>query len=186
MSARAAYLEQLARCVEIIGDLLDFTRDPPLRLTECEVPKLLDESIYAAVSNSAIQVIRDYSPDFSTAYLDQTRLRQMLINLLENAVHAVDTERGVITVRTARDGDHFVIEVVDNGKGMSAEVQQRIFEPLFTTKAKGTGLGLSIVGNIVRSHSGTISVESAPDKGSRFVIRIPLEETRPLNLNEFR
>lgn len=177
---------ELARCVEIIGDLLDFTRDPPLRLTECEVPKLLDESIYAAVSNSAIQVIRDYSPDFSTAYLDQTRFRQMLINLLENAVHAVDTERGVITVRTARDGDHFVIEVVDNGKGMSAEVQQRIFEPLFTTKAKGTGLGLSIVGNIVRSHSGTISVESAPDKGSRFVIRIPLEETRPLNLNEFR
>ncbi len=88
----------------------------------------------------------------------------------------MDAHEGVIIVRLARAGDQFTLEIEDNGKGMPAEVKERIFEPLFTTKAKGTGLGLCIVGNIVRSHAGTISVDSAAGKGTRFEIRIPLQE----------
>src|SRR5579885_3273627 len=139
---------ELGRCVEIIADLLDFTRDPPLRPAECDVPKLLDEAIYAAVPGSSPKVIREYAQHLPKACLDQTRFRQMVINLLENAVHAVDAHDGVIIVRLARTGDQFVLEIEDNGKGMPPGVKERIFEPLFTTKAKGTGLGLCIVGNI--------------------------------------
>jgi PAS domain S-box-containing protein len=173
---------ELGRCVEIIGDLLDFTRDPPLRRVHCDLPQLIEEAIYAAIPGSSPTVIREYSQGLPKACLDQTRFRQMVINLLENAVHAVHSDDGVITVRLAQAGDQLVLEIEDNGKGMAPEVKERIFEPLFTTKAKGTGLGLCIVGNIVRSHAGTISVDSAAEKGTRFEIRIPLEEPVPAAL----
>jgi PAS domain S-box-containing protein len=167
---------ELGRCVAIIGDLLDFTRDPPLRLVECNLPQLLDEAIYAAVPRSGIKVLREYATEIPKPYLDQTRFRQMVINLLENAVHAVDPAHGQIAVRLARDADRFVLEIEDDGKGMSSEVKERIFEPLFTTKTKGAGLGLCIVNNIVRSHRGTISLDSVPEKGTKFQIRIPIGE----------
>jgi PAS domain S-box-containing protein len=167
---------ELGRCVAIIGDLLDFTRDPPLRRAECNLQRIIEEGIAAAGSGSAVRIAREYCAGLPTAYLDQTRFRQVVINLLENALHAVDPVQGVITVRAARENDHLLLEIQDNGKGMTPEVRERIFEPLFTTKTKGTGLGLCIVNNIVRSHSGTISVDSAPGQGTKFQIRIPVEK----------
>jgi PAS domain S-box-containing protein len=168
---------ELTRCANIVGDLLDFTRDPPLRRVQCQVEALVNEALSAVVPPSAaIKITREFPHDPPKPYLDISRFRQVLINLFQNAVDAVDPVRGAITTRVARDGDQLVIEIQDNGKGIGPDIKERIFEPLFTTKVKGTGLGLCIVANLVRSHSGTISVDSTVGRGTTFRIRIPIEE----------
>src|SRR5262249_32942591 len=102
--------------------------------------------------------------------------RQVLINLIQNAVEAMPSERaeGEVCIRgelTAGSGVRLL--VVDNGSGIPDDTAAKIFEPLFTTKTKGTGLGLAIVANMVRAHAGTIAVQSRPGKGSSFIIDLP-------------
>jgi signal transduction histidine kinase len=109
------------------------------------------------------------------------KLNQVFLNLVINAAQAIE-ERGVIEIRTCRDGRHSVcVEIADTGKGIAPEQLPRIFDPFFTTKpiGKGTGLGLSIAYGIVQRHGGRIEVESAPGAGTRFRIRLPLAGPRP-------
>ncbi|MBI2400088.1 MAG: PAS domain S-box protein, partial [Deltaproteobacteria bacterium] len=100
---------------------------------------------------------------------------QVFLNILMNAAQAVN-DKGTITMSTSRVNGKAVIEIADDGPGMSEEVRKRIFDPFFTTKpvGKGTGLGLSIAYNIIKEHGGTIDVESHPGKGARFRIKLPL------------
>lgn len=102
-------------------------------------------------------------------------INQVVMNLLVNASHAMDTP-GVITLSTRVDGPDAVITVADTGKGIAPEHLARIFDPFFTTKeaGKGTGLGLSISADIIKKHAGTISVESALGVGTTFTLRIPV------------
>jgi PAS domain S-box-containing protein len=102
------------------------------------------------------------------------RLRELLTNLIFNAVDALPTG-GTIRLRVVAEGGQGIIEVVDSGLGMSAEVQARVFEPFFTTKGEsGTGLGLAMVFGIVEQHGGQITVRSAPGDGTTFRITLPL------------
>lgn len=107
------------------------------------------------------------------------QLVQVLTNLLLNAVHATpegEPERHEIEVGTDATGDEARLWVRDTGSGMSPEVRERIFEPFFTTKAvaRGMGLGLAVSAELVRKHGGRLEVETAPGKGSRFLVRLPL------------
>jgi signal transduction histidine kinase len=103
-------------------------------------------------------------------------MSQVLVNLITNAIHALSKE-GQITVGTKLKGNKVSLSVKDTGMGMSAELKKNIFDPFFTTKAvgEGTGLGLSVVHGIVESHNGTIRVTSAPGKGSKFEILLPIK-----------
>ncbi|HWM85821.1 MAG TPA: ATP-binding protein, partial [Kofleriaceae bacterium] len=109
-------------------------------------------------------------------YGDRTRIIQVFINLLHNACDASPAEEA-IEVRAKAGADHALIEIVDHGAGVAAEVRDRIFEPFFTTKepGKGTGLGLSLVYNIVRDHAGTLEVESRSGEGTTIRLSLPLE-----------
>jgi CheY-like chemotaxis protein len=103
-------------------------------------------------------------------------LREILVNLLFNAVDAM-TQDGTITVRTRPAGEFCVLEVQDEGTGMSEEVRQRCLEPFFTTKGeKGTGLGLAMVYGVVQRHGGTIDVRSAVGEGTTFIIQLPVSK----------
>lgn len=103
-------------------------------------------------------------------------LREVFVNLLRNAVDATEGE-GRVIVRTHAEGEHDVVEVQDQGAGMSLDVQEKLFRPFFTTKGeKGTGLGLATSYAIVRRHSGDIEVQSAPGRGTTFVVRLPVQE----------
>jgi signal transduction histidine kinase len=113
---------------------------------------------------------------------DAEQLKQVLINLVQNAIQALGTRPGTITVKSARpdrfgdlrgSGDLVEVQVVDDGPGIPADQQVNIFVPFFTTKQKGTGLGLAICQRIVKSHGGTIGVQSRPQEGSTFTIRLP-------------
>lgn len=105
---------------------------------------------------------------------DESELREVLTNLLFNAVDAIP-QRGRITFRTGNEGPQVVVRVADTGTGMSDEVRQRCLEPFFSTKGeKGTGLGLAMVYGIVRRFGGTVEIESALGKGTTFVLRFPI------------
>ncbi|MCL5236862.1 MAG: PAS domain S-box protein [Nitrospirae bacterium] len=105
------------------------------------------------------------------------QLNQVFMNILVNAAHAIE-KQGEITVKTWREGEHIHISIADTGCGIPEDKLGKIFEPFFTTKevGKGTGLGLSIAYDIVKKHNGEIKVESEINKGTTFIVRIPLTE----------
>jgi PAS domain S-box-containing protein len=119
-------------------------------------------------------------------------LREMLTNLIFNAVDAMP-RGGTITIRTRRDKDHVVLDVIDTGTGMTDEVRRRCLEPFFTTEGqRGTGLGLSMVYGILQRHQSTLEIETEVGKGTTFVIRLPVQTaqlqfapiTQPLNVTQ--
>jgi len=103
------------------------------------------------------------------------RIKQVFLNLINNAVYVMQERGGSLTIRSSYSGDMVQVDVTDTGTGIAPEHRGRIFEPFFTTKPEvsGTGLGLSVSLGIVESHGGTISVESEVGVGSTFTVRLP-------------
>ncbi len=124
-----------------------------------------------------IELRTEFAPDLPLTSTDTAQLQQVLLNLLENAIDAVDHD-GVVTLRTRTDesGKRILLSVIDTGKGIPKEVQSRIFDPFFTTKGvgEGTGLGLSISYGIIERLGGGIAVESEEGKGATFTITLPV------------
>jgi signal transduction histidine kinase len=121
-----------------------------------------------------VTVVRDYDPDLPRIVAHPSQLNQVWTNLIDNAIDAVDG-RGTIRLRTCRAGDEAVVEVIDDGAGVPADLQSRIFEPFFTTKevGAGTGLGLDIVRRIVENHHGQVRLTSEP-RETTFQVRLPI------------
>ncbi len=125
-----------------------------------------------------ITVTRDYAPNLPKVMASGSELNQVWTNLIDNAADAMKGN-GNLTVRTARENDFVLIEIADNGSGISPEALSRIFDPFFTTKGvgEGTGLGLDVVNRIVKNVGGHISVSSVPGN-TRFQVRIPVQNTK--------
>jgi signal transduction histidine kinase len=121
-----------------------------------------------------IEISREYATPFPALTAHATELNQLWTNLIDNAADALGG-RGQLVLRTRMNAGWAVVDIEDNGPGISADVQHRLFEPFFTTKppGKGTGLGLAISHSIVQKHHGSIEVESEPGR-TRFRVRIPL------------
>jgi CheY-like chemotaxis protein len=117
------------------------------------------------------------APDLPDVEADPNQIQQVLLNLVSNAAEAIGEQPGAISIRTAAAGGRVLLEVQDTGCGMDGETRARIFDPFFTTKFTGRGLGLSALAGIVRSHKGTVEVESTPGQGSTF--RIWLDAVAP-------
>jgi signal transduction histidine kinase len=123
-----------------------------------------------------IDVHREYGDSLPAVAAYGSELNQVWTNLIDNAADAMGG-RGTITIRTRRDGDHVVVEVVDDGPGIAEEIQHQVFDPFFTTKepGKGTGLGLSTSYSIItEKHGGTMTLTSQPGTTS-FVVRLPID-----------
>ena len=103
-------------------------------------------------------------------------VNQVVMNIISNAVDAVDPATGRIVIETSTRDDRFFIAITDNGPGIPPDVRERVFEPFFTTKdvGSGTGLGLAIAYGVVRSHGGEITIESGDEGGARFLLAVPL------------
>jgi signal transduction histidine kinase len=106
-----------------------------------------------------------------------SELRDVLVNLILNAVHAMEAEGGLITFRTWVDGPQVLLSVSDTGSGMTKAVQQEIFKPLYTTKEHGTGMGLAVAYGVIQEHGGRIAVESTPGAGTQFTVEFPTATT---------
>jgi two-component system sensor histidine kinase AtoS len=113
------------------------------------------------------------APELPRLQADRNHLKQLLLNLILNAMQAMPNG-GTLTVAAAADGDKFKLSVIDEGTGIKPEALEKIFSPYFTTKTKGSGLGLSIARRIAEAHGGSIAAQSAPERGTRFDVLLPL------------
>jgi len=171
------YLTPVMREVErlelMITDLLESSRPGPVKKSDVELGKFIDEvlaSQASKLSESDIQIKRNYMRGI-ISQIDQKRMHQVILNLILNAKDAM-SDGGILTLKTYTNDSWDFIEVNDTGHGISEIDAGKIFTPFFTTKASGTGLGLSICDQIVKSHGGTISFTSDMD-GTIFTIRLP-------------
>jgi signal transduction histidine kinase len=164
--------EQVVISNQIISDLLDMIRDRPLTREKVELLPLV-ESVIGVIKRPQGVTIHvegvDGLPEISG---DRGKLRQVLVNLVDNAVHAVG-QVGEVHVRGESTADGILVSVEDTGPGVEPAIRARLFEPLITTKAKGIGLGLPLVRRIVEQHGGTITYDQQAGRGARFVIRLP-------------
>jgi signal transduction histidine kinase len=163
---------------EVVKKLLIFARKLPPRKTKVNLNQLVEEGLNFFESRCAkegIELLRSLSPDLPEIPADPAQLNQVMVNLIINALQAMEAG-GRLTIRTLARKEHISLIVEDTGIGMDEEVMKQIFTPFFTTKdvGQGTGLGLPVVHGIVTSHGGSIKVESKLNQGSRFEIQLPV------------
>jgi PAS domain S-box-containing protein len=171
-------LSGIAEIEGIINNLLDWTRDARLERSEYELHRILDPVVEAAAAEGrarGVQVAYGRLGREAVAAVDGQKLRQVFTNVMKNAMEAIEPRRvgGRVTVDLFVEGGRAVVEVVDDGVGISPEDRDKIFLPFFTTKPAGTGLGMSIVKKIVDLHAGDIAIDSAPGHGTRVRISLP-------------
>jgi two-component system NtrC family sensor kinase len=170
--------DQVLRANRIIRTLLDFSRQKGQQPQPVDMNKVLDESLALVEhklkkNNIAFRRETDFKQSIQGF---PTRLQQLFINLFINAIDAIDHE-GWISVSGEETGEQVLIRFKDNGRGIGEKQLEKIFDPFFTTKdvGHGTGLGLAIVYNIVKEHYGNIEVHSKVDRGTTFIITLPLQ-----------
>jgi len=172
---------QIERCSQITMGLLRFARKTEsskqlIRMQEFlpEVVNMIEQRAY--VEN--IRIVQEFDPELPPITSDPNQLQQVFLNLLNNAVYALeDNNSGEIRIQTSQEDTDITISVIDNGCGISPEDMEKIFLPFFTTKpaGQGTGLGLSAVYGIVQGLGGEITVASELNAGSVFTVRLPLK-----------
>lgn len=176
-------LRQVDRCREITQNLLDFARKKEPVFQEVNVNKLIDDLSRLVEKETIryhIEIRKDFQQDLPLVHTDAPSLRQVVLNLLTNATHAIEKD-GRIRIATQRSENGSVdIIVEDTGCGIPKDHLIKIFDPFFTTKpeGKGTGLGLSICHGIVDKLGGRISVSSEVGKGSTFVVTLPIDQQK--------
>lgn len=175
--------EGIARVRKIVQDLKDFSRVENSQDWQwANLHQGIDSTLN--IVNNEIKykadVVREYGniPEIECL---PSQINQVIMNLVVNASHAIEKDRGTITIRTWAAADTVNLEITDNGSGIPKEVVSRIFDPFFTTKpiGKGTGLGLSLSYGIIQKHDGQIQVSSEPGKGTTFTIVLPIKHTFP-------
>ena len=167
------------RCKEITHKLLSFARKTDSRVQETQVNDLVKELVALSEQRakySKITIETNLENNLPITYLAQSEMQQILLNLINNSVDAMEKKGGELTITTYSEEDSIGIKVSDNGPGIPEANLSRIFEPFFTTKpvGKGTGLGLSICYGIIQKMGGQIEVESVIDSGTTFHIRLPV------------
>ncbi len=165
--------------VEFVEHYKRFTRLPDPVMVKIDL-KHLYENVVAYFSDEVEQTRISFSLELSDGlpaiYADINLMEQALINLVKNALFALsDLPDGVITLRGKKRTDsEIIMEIADNGAGISEEIQSQVFIPFFTTRQKGTGIGLSIVRKIINMHGGNIHYQTQEGSGTTFIIRLPL------------
>ncbi|MBI1734560.1 MAG: GAF domain-containing protein, partial [Candidatus Rokubacteria bacterium] len=173
--------EEATRARDIVRDLLQFSRQNEFLPAMSDVNVVVEQVVSMVRRQGAVDAIdvqEAYAPDLPLVEMDVSRMKQVFLNIVNNAIYAMP-EGGALRVRTsARDG-FLHVEFTDTGTGIDADSLPRIFDPFFTTKpdVSGTGLGLSVSLGIVQSHGGTIEVGSTLGKGSTFTVKLPIEKT---------
>ena len=169
------------RCKEITHKLLSFARKTDSTVQEVHLNELIEDIVTISAKRAklgGIVINTDIQKELPPIQVSPTELQQVLLNLINNALDAMEERGTALSVSARLEEDHIVIEVADDGPGIPEDNLSQIFDPFFTTKpvGKGTGLGLSICYGIIKKLGGEIRVQSIVDKGSKFRVRIPLKK----------
>ncbi|MFN2454806.1 MAG: ATP-binding protein [Pyrinomonadaceae bacterium] len=176
------YLEEIVRqalrCKAITRGLLDLARQRRARRAACAINSVLEQCVklfQQRAGGAGVEVVVALDEEVREVATDEAMLRQVLDNLLSNAIDGFAGEAGVVTVSSKAHGERIAIEVADTGRGIPPELLTRIFDPFFTTKeaGRGSGLGLAICTTLAEALGGALTVESKPGAGSRFRLWIP-------------
>lgn len=174
--------EEITRLDNIVSDFLEFSHTRKLSLRECNISALISATVELLdykLKAANVKVEYDQPHDIPTVSADQQQLRQVLINVLNNAIEALP-DGGTVRITTRREaneersGEHIQILIADNGPGIPEKVRDRVFEPFFGTKKEGAGLGLWISKRIMSEHGGGLEIIEAGQEGSIFALWLPL------------
>ncbi|MEO9966550.1 MAG: ATP-binding protein [Reichenbachiella sp.] len=167
----------ILRITEIVNGLRSFSRHDEAEVKETDINESFDSALLILKNKykNKTEIVKDMDETMPQVQCFPGQLNQVFVNLINNAIDAIDDE-GVITIKTINLDDQSIeIRISDNGSGMPDDVKDKIFDPFFTTKeiGKGTGLGLSISHGIIEKHNGKIRVESKMGVGTTFIINLP-------------
>ncbi len=169
-------IQETAHLESMVREMLDFGKPVELQFTEIDFNELVSDSVRVAqpiAKENGIELETDLATSLPSVVLDAPRVKQILSNLITNAIeasHAGDR----VWVCTSLNSLGVVLEVSDHGDGIAKEYHESIFNPFFSTKREGAGLGLGIVKKIVETHGGDISFSANQEKGVTFTVRLPL------------
>ncbi len=165
------------RINHLVTQLLDSTRFSDLKTQNYSINILLDEALEHVLDRmelNGVKIEKQYQENICEINVDCEKIKFALLNLLVNAIEAMEEDKGILNLKTYVKGNQCRIEIRDNGVGISKENLERLFEPFFTSKPTGTGLGLTNTQNIILSHGGSIRVKSEEGKGTNFIITFNL------------
>jgi nitrogen-specific signal transduction histidine kinase len=176
-------VEEVNRLNGVVTAFLDYSRPLKQSFGPTDVNEVISRTVKLILNDfpSHISIALELEPALPRVDGDAEQLKQVLLNLVQNARQAIGEKPGSITIRTSkperfgdfRSPDAVEVQVLDDGPGIPTDAQTHIFVPFYTTKQKGTGLGLAICQRIVKNHGGAITVVSKSGEGSTFFIRLP-------------
>jgi signal transduction histidine kinase len=162
------------RINQLISELLSATRFAELSYVSISINTLLDESLEMALDRielNQIKVIKKYGSNICDISVDPEKIRIAFLNIIVNAIEAMEPGKGILEIVTKGEENMCIVEITDNGYGMTEEQLNNLFEPYFTTKPDGNGLGLTNTQNIILNHKGSVNVISKPGTGTSFIIK---------------
>jgi len=168
---------EMQRVQKILNELLNYARPKPPHFAASDLCATVEHAVHLAqqhVVSKPITIAFQCGPTLPPVEHDSTQIEQVLVNLLLNAIQAMDGQ-GRVDVQLASTNGAVQVRVRDTGRGIAAEQLPNIFRPFFTTKGQGTGLGLSLAKRIVEAHGGQIEVKSVLKQGTEFSITLPLK-----------
>jgi signal transduction histidine kinase len=171
--------QEIARINHIVSDLLQTARPHPPKVRSGDLNTTVEHAVMLGRQQAlgkGIEIVLHKDDSLPPVEHDSDQIHQVMLNLLLNAVQAIDQE-GAISVTVKSQGQSAMIEVADDGRGIPPEHLPNIFRPFYTTKGDGTGLGLSLARRIVEDHQGRIDVRSAVGRGTTFTVVLPLQRT---------
>jgi hypothetical protein len=173
--------QEIARINHIVTDLLQTARPHPPTVRKSDLNTTVEHAVMLGRQQAlakSIEIALHKDPSLPEVEHDSDQIHQVLLNLLLNALQAID-RNGKITVTVKPQGATAVVEVSDNGRGIPSDHLPNIFRPFYTTKGDGTGLGLSLARRIVEDHQGRIDVTSTVGQGTTFAVLLPLRRAEP-------
>jgi PAS domain S-box-containing protein len=192
--SKREYLNRITKEIDRLNELLktffSFAKPQKLNLVYCHIKDIINEIIpflFKEIADQGIHFVENYHPQLPQIKVDKSQMYQVFLNLFLNAIQAMPNG-GELKIEVSptnsysQDGSkqRFIkVAISDTGRGIPAQIIHRIFDPFFTTRPKGIGLGLSITYQIIKKHGGTIKVESQWEKGTSFVINLPVISESP-------
>ncbi len=159
-----------------INSLLGFARPKPPLFRKIEINDIIHDMLSNIEIPSSIRVVKEFNENLPTILGDPDQIIPVFRNIILNAIQAMDKGGNLIIKTTTPSSERVSISITDSGIGIDKENMNKLFEPLFTTKAKGIGLGLAISKLLVENHGGNIKAQSEVDKGSTFTIELPISK----------
>ncbi|MFO7811724.1 MAG: ATP-binding protein, partial [Pelovirga sp.] len=179
-------LEEIERLETLVSQMLRFSAAKAPKLHDSRIDEVLHDSIFLLrnqCQRQQVKIIEQIAGDLPVLLLDADRIKQVILNLLNNALDAMPNG-GELSISAEQVNNNILITIADTGEGINADQLPLVFEPFFTTKGQGTGLGLSICHNIITEHGGNIQIESKLQQGTRVQIILPLTVDLPVSVNE--